>query len=78
LLRIQVEASKNIKIDKVTVWDSAAGGKTPATANFLAGMAKSIPPLQDLFAMAGMSLPEYLGKEKEAPADAEAPADPAR
>jgi len=37
LTRIQVEAIKNIKIDKVTVWDSNNGsgeqGKT-ATANF--------------------------------------------
>jgi flotillin len=57
----QVEAIKNIKIDKVTVWDSgnSANGKN-ATANFLSGMAGSIPPLEDLFNMAGMQLPEYL------------------
>ncbi|HOE05429.1 MAG TPA: flotillin family protein, partial [Bacteroidales bacterium] len=33
---------------------------SPATANFLSGMFGSIPPLQDLFKMAGMELPEYL------------------
>lgn len=63
LMQIQVDAIKNIKIDKVTVWDGANGEKT-ATANFLAGMAKSIPPMQELFDMAGMQLPNYLGTPK--------------
>lgn len=66
LVTIQVEAIKNLKIDKVTVWDSM-GGKdgTPATANFLSGMLKSIPPMNDMFKMAGMDLPDYLGKKSE-------------
>lgn len=67
LVKIQVEAIKNIKIDKVTVWDggnSSENGKT-STANFLSGMMKSIPPMQEMFNMAGMELPEYLGKEKD-------------
>lgn len=71
LIKVQVEAIKNIKIDKVTVWDSGAngnGGKT-STAGFLSGMMQSVPPLEELFAMAGLSLPEYLGKKKEEPAD---------
>ncbi len=66
LTKIQVEAVKNLKIDKVTVWDggnAGADGKT-ATANFLSGMMKSIPPMNEMFDMAGMKLPEYLGKEK--------------
>ena len=65
LTRIQVEAIKNIKIDKVTVWDSNGSndqGKT-ATANFLSGMLKAIPPMNELFQQAGMELPSYLGKE---------------
>ena len=68
LMRVQVEAVKNLKIDKVTVWDSM-GGKdgTPATANFLSGMMKSIPPMNEMFKMAGMELPEYLGKEIKTP-----------
>ena len=78
LMQIQVDAIKNIKIDKVTVWDSL-GGKdgSPATANFLSGMMKSIPPLNDLFRQAGMELPEFLGKsleEEEAEPDAMAAA----
>ena len=65
LVKTQVDAIKNISIDKVTVWENG-GGKdgTTSTANFLKGMAGSIPPLEDLFNMAGMELPEYLGKKK--------------
>lgn len=62
LVKVQVEAIKNIKIDKVTVWDGAGNsenGKT-ATANFLSGMTKSIPPLTDLFAMTGLTMPELV------------------
>lgn len=63
LMQIQVDAIKNIKIDKVTVWDGANGEKS-ATANFLSGIVKSIPPMQELFDMAGMQLPSYLGTPK--------------
>ena len=65
LIAIQVEAIKNIKIDKITVWDSGANGgqNGGSTANFLSGLMKSVPPLNDLFEQAGMSLPEFLGKD---------------
>jgi flotillin len=67
LVKTQVEAIKNIKIDKVTVWDGQnsanTNGKT-ATANFLSGLMQSVPPLNDLFNMAGMQLPKYLGEVK--------------
>lgn len=66
LTKIQVEAIKNLKIDKVTVWDSMNGENgTPTTANFLSGMMKSIPPMNELFRQAGMELPEFLGKGLE-------------
>lgn len=69
LVKIQVEAVKNLKIDKVTVWDGMNGKDgTPATANFLSGMLKSIPPMNEMFDMAGMELPELLGKKQSAPA----------
>lgn len=73
LVKTQAEAIKNIKIDKVTVWENGGGkdGKS-STANFLSGMYQSVPPLQDMFNMAGMDLPEYLkGKdtEKKMPTD---------
>ena len=34
--------------------------------NFLAGMVKSLPPLHDVAAMAGLELPKYLGDAKAA------------
>ena len=65
LVKTQVEAVKGINIDKVTVWDGGSGadGKT-ATSNFISGMMKSVPPLEDLFKMAGMELPNYLKGQK--------------
>lgn len=64
LTKIQVEAIKNLQIDKITVWDSMGGQNgTPTTANFLSGMMKSIPPLSETMKMAGIQLPEFLGKQ---------------
>lgn len=64
LVRIQVEAIKNLQIDKITVWDSMSGdGGTPTTSNFLSGMMRSIPPLNEMFKMAGMNLPGFLGTD---------------
>ena len=64
LMRVQVDAVKNIKIDKVTVWDGGQNGdgKT-STANFISGMMKSVPPLDEVFTLAGMQLPSILGKK---------------
>ena len=66
LTRIQVEAISNLKIDKVTVWDNGSAGADgkSSTAGFISGLYKSVPPLTELFDMAGMQLPEYLGKPK--------------
>ncbi|MCI9450202.1 MAG: flotillin family protein [Clostridiales bacterium] len=66
LTKIQVEAIKNLQIDKITVWDSMSGdGGSPTTANFLSGIMKSIPPLNDTLKMAGIQIPSYLGKQLE-------------
>ena len=75
LVQTQVEAVKGIKIDKVTVWDTGNGtqGKT-ATSNFISGMMKAVPPLDELFKMAGMELPSYLkGKVQDAEVVEETP-----
>jgi len=67
LVKTQVEAIKNIKIDKITVWDSpngTTGGDKTTTANFVSGLMKSVPPLNDLFNMAGMNLPSFLKGEE--------------
>ena len=76
LVKTQVEAIKGINIDKVTVWDSGAStdGKG-STANFVSGLMKAVPPLQDLFDQAGMSLPTYLGKKAEEQKDEDANAE---
>ncbi len=64
LMRVQVDAIKNIKIDKVTVWDNGQNGDGKnATAGFLSGMMKSVPPLEEVFALSGMQLPDILGKK---------------
>jgi flotillin len=58
----QTEAISKLKIDKITVWDSAGGdGKGSSTANFVSSLIKSLPPLHDVAAMAGVELPGYLG-----------------
>lgn len=67
LVKTQVEAIKNIKIDKVTVWEGGnqESGDGNSTSKFISGLYKSVPPMSDLFNMAGMDLPGYLGKEKK-------------
>jgi flotillin len=77
LVATQVEAIKNLKIDKITVWENGqnADGKT-STANFISGLLKSLPPLEDLYAMAGLKLPkavapEHIDETKDASAPAE-------
>jgi len=61
LVKTQVEAVKNIKIDKIVVWDSGnTENGSNSTANFVSGLMKAVPPLNDLFNMAGLNLPTYL------------------
>jgi len=71
LIEEQVKAISNLKIDKITVWDSGAGadGKS-STAGFLSGLAASIPPLHELAKNAGVDLPAYMGKPSKTPASA--------
>ena len=67
LVKLQTEAIKNLKIDKITVWDGGQGGNGSSTANFMSSLVKSLPALHDVAKMAGMELPEYLGKIKDMP-----------
>ncbi|MCH2642107.1 MAG: hypothetical protein MKZ55_06540 [Candidatus Thalassarchaeum sp.] len=66
MVQAQVEAVKNLKIDKITVWDSGNGadGKG-ATSNFVSGLVQTLPPMHDVAKMAGVELPEYLGSMSE-------------
>ena len=61
----QVKAISGVKIDKVTVWDGGtnAEGKK-GTANFLSGLLKSLPPLEELYNMVGLSLPKAVSPVK--------------
>jgi len=74
IVATQVEAIKNLKIDKITVWDSGSEKGGSSTSNFVSSLIKSLPPLHDIAEMAGVELPQYLGKtvskdavEKETP-----------
>ncbi len=59
----QVEAIKNIKFDKITVWDGGAGSANGSTtANFMRDLIKSLPAMHDLANQAGIELPSVLGK----------------
>ena len=60
-------AIRNIKIDKVTVWDggNASGDGSSATSNFVSSLVQSLPPIHDVAKMAGVDLPDYLGSINE-------------
>ncbi|MEM0983217.1 MAG: SPFH domain-containing protein [Planctomycetota bacterium] len=81
LVAEQVKAIQNLKIDKITVWDSGRGqtiegkegGARSATADFLAGMIGSLPQVHELAKQAGVKLPSALGEVVEAE---ERPAEP--
>lgn len=63
LVAKQVEAIKNIKFDKITVWDGGAGSANGSTtANFMRDLIKSLPAMHDLANQAGIELPQVLGK----------------
>ncbi|MEN8149632.1 MAG: SPFH domain-containing protein [Planctomycetota bacterium] len=77
-------AISNIKFDKIVVWDGAGGagdGKS-STANFLSGLAGSLPPMLHMMKdVGGVEMPEFFGKlveqakeAEEAPVVAKAPA----
>ncbi|MES2997307.1 MAG: SPFH domain-containing protein [Verrucomicrobiota bacterium] len=72
LVEEQVKAITNLKIDKITVWDTGKNGdgKT-GTAGFLSGLAGSLPPIHELARNAGVQLPAYLGAttDQAAPRD---------
>ena len=65
LVARQTEAIANLKIDKITVWDSGSGGEGGSTSNFISSLIQSLPPVHDVAKMAGVDLPDYLGKVNE-------------
>jgi flotillin len=71
----QVKAIQNLKIDKITVWDSGGGnGGQGSTSNFLSGLIGSLPAVHELAAQAGIELPAVLGQLKAKPESPDSPA----
>jgi len=71
IAKLQVAAISNLKIDKITVWDSGAGekGKGSTTSDFISNLVKSVPAMHDVAGMAGVELPQFLGKVAKAPSE---------
>lgn len=66
MVEAQVEAVKNLQIDKITVWDSGVDSEgRGATSNFVSSLVQTLPPMHDVAKMAGVELPEYLGSVAE-------------
>lgn len=64
LVTRQTEALANLKIDKITVWDSgngSGGDGTNATSGFIRNFISALPPVHDLAKQVGIDLPDYLG-----------------
>lgn len=57
IANIQASAIKNIKFDKVTVFD---GGSGDSTAGFVSNLFKAVPALDEFMNQSGLSLPSYL------------------
>jgi flotillin len=63
LVAEQVKALQNIKIDKITVWDTGTNGNgRNTTSDFLSGLVGSLPKLHELAQQAGIELPPALGR----------------
>ena len=62
LVAKQTEAISNLKIDKITVWDSGQEGGS--TSNFIKNFISTLPPIHDLANQVGIDLPQYLGNMK--------------
>ena len=58
--QIQAEAIRNLPIDKVMVWDGGNGDS--GMSNLGQRLMGALPPMHDLARMAGLELPEFLGK----------------
>jgi flotillin len=70
LAETSAEAISNIKFDKVVVWENGGSNGRTNTADFLNGMAKTLPPMmQVLKDIGGVEFPESLVKfDGEVPA----------
>lgn len=73
LTKIQVDAIKDIEIDKVVVYDNGNG---QGVGNFVQGLYGMVPQLNDFLGQSGMSLPDGLVKKGLKASNGEASAEP--
>ncbi len=63
LAAASAQAISNIKFDKVVVWENGGANGRSNTADFLSGMAKTLPPMMQVMRdIGGIELPEALVK----------------
>ena len=62
IVAAQATAISNVDFEKVVVYDSGNG---QSVGNFLGGLTQALPSLHEFARMAGMELPDYLGKLQE-------------
>ena len=71
IVKMQVEAIKNIKIDKITVWDSGSNSNDPSKRLFDFKLHQPVrqvlPALHDVASMAGLELPHISAKSAKTP-----------
>ncbi|MCP4194632.1 MAG: flotillin family protein [Planctomycetaceae bacterium] len=79
------KAISNIKFDKVVVWENGGNNGRSNTANFLSGMANTLPPMMQVMKdIGGVELPEAFVKltgdqeqmDNGSPGDVESPVEP--
>lgn len=61
LVQGQIDAMKNIKIDKLTVLDSPGSNGDSSMAHMVRGLVRSVPTFQEMAKNAGIALPEVFG-----------------
>jgi flotillin len=62
LVNAQVEAIKNIKVDKITVLDSPSGDSS--ISHLFKGFARALPGVHEMAKNVGLDLPQFLGEVK--------------
>jgi flotillin len=75
LAETSAQAISNIKFDKVVVWENGGADGRTKTADFLHGMARTLPPMMQVMKdIGGVELPEALVKYADAATDGSATA----
>lgn len=55
-----------VNLLQVVVWDGGSGSEKNATADFIRGVAHSVPPTLDILKdIGGVDIPEYIGSLRD-------------